>query len=480
MERVWHPGFRRWAIAVGAGAGLLLGSHLWAQTPRSGGLAGLGGFGAGDEETSPRLHSGAHGEVLRLWQRSADPRAGGGAVFLAVAQPQDRWQTLLEIRSPEKGVTIRDAELAVGPGNEMAVVYRWWRNQPRAKQIRLARSDDGGKTWSQPAAPIDTEGKAFNPRVIWGRGKSLVVAWADERRGSRVFDIYARRSPDGGATWEPEQLLSRFPEILSNDLFARPELVGDGQDRLWAVWVGVKGGRSSLYLNRSVDAGRTWTAPVSLTGESSSVFAQSVLRAGEHLLLVWHDRLGSYDRVYAASSADGGVRWTAPARVDHLPPEAAIHASSASALLAPDGEALVAWQDARNGREDVFVARSADWGRTWGSEDRRMDMDDAGTGVSKYARLARARDGRVALAWDDDRAGHEAVYVRVRPAGDKAEWGPEVRLASPGPKLASRLPWPFWGADGQLRVAWEVWDHTTAMSGITKRIDGKTVGAGAR
>jgi len=462
---------------VGAGAMLLLAgsSHLSAQTTNPNAGSGFPGFSAStDDQVRPRLILGPKGEVFRLWQRKGDEWAGGGAVMLETASG-DNWQKLVELRSPEKGVTLRDPELAVSPSNELALIYRWWRQSPRAKQLRLARSDDGGKTWSRPEQPIDTSGQAFNPNAAWGGGKTLVVVWADERRAGRVFDVYARRSPDGGVTWGPEQLLSEFPEKTLSDAFARPRLIGDGQDRYWAVWMGIKNGRSSLYMNRSVDGGRKWTDPVSLTAESQSVFGHSLHRAGERMLLVWHDMRTGRDRLYAVTSNDAGVTWTAPARVDHLPESSEVAVSAPTVLLNTDGEALVAWQDARNGRDDIFLARSADGGRTWGQEDQRMDADEPGTALSRFSSLARARDGRVALAWDDDRAGLEDVYMRVRSAGERPQWGPEIRVSSPTPKLAARLPQLRWAPDGALYVAWEVWDHTAGASNLAKRIDTKVL-----
>ena len=462
-------------VLVGAGAMLLLAgsSPLSAQPtiPNSG--SGLPGFsGSPNDQVRPRLILGPKGEVLRLWQRKGDDRAGGGAVTLE-ASSGDTWQTIVELRSPDKGVTFRDPDLAVSPSNELAAIYRWWRHSPRAKQLRLARSDDGGKTWSRPEQPIDTSGQAFDPNAAWGGGKTLVVVWADERRGGKVFDVYARRSPDGGMTWGPEQLLSDFPEKLPSDAFARPRIIGDGQDRYWVVWMGIKNGRSSLYMNRSVDGGRKWTNPVALTGESQSVLGRNLHRAGERMLLVWQDVRTGRDRLYAVTSSDGGVTWTAPARVDHVPESAEVAVTSPSVLLNADGEALVAWQDARNGREDIFLARSTDAGRTWGPEDQRMDADEPGTALSRFPSLARAKDGRVALAWDDDRAGLEDIYVRVRSAGERPQWGPEIRVSSPMPKLAARLPQLLWAPNGALYVAWEVWDHTAGVSNIAKRIDTK-------
>jgi hypothetical protein len=450
--------------------------HLSAQTANPNAGSGFPGFSASpNDQVRPRLVLSPKGEMFRLWQQKGDERAGGGAVMLEAASG-DNWQKLMELRSPEKGVTLRDPELAVSPSNELALFYRWWRQSPRAKQVRLARSDDGGKTWSRPEQPIDTSGQAFDPNAAWGGGKTLVVVWADERRKGRTFDVYARRSPDGGVTWGPEQLLSEFPEKLLSDAFARPRLIGDGQDRYWAVWMGIKNGRSSLYINRSVDGGRKWTDPASLTGgESQSVFGHSLHRAGERMLLVWHDMRTGRDRLYAVASSDAGVTWTAPARVDHLPESSEVAASSPTVLLNADGEALVAWQDARNGRDDIFLARSTDGGRTWGLEDQRMDADEPGTALSRFPSLARAKDGRVALAWDDDRAGLEDVYMRVRSAGERSQWGPELRVSSSTPKLAARLPQLRWAPDGALYVAWEVWDHTAGSSNLAKRIDTKVL-----
>jgi hypothetical protein len=478
MQRRWHASVRRLAVAAGAGALLLAGGHLAAQTPPSpqaplSGAEGLLGGALPDDEVFPRLFPGPKGEVLRLWQREGDRRTGGGAVLLALAKPQDAWEKLVEIRPSEKGVSARDADLAVGPSGDLAVVYRWWRDQPRSKQLRVATSDDGGKMWSQPSTPVDSAGKAFTPKIAWSN-KSLVVVWADERRRNRVFDIYARRSPDGGKTWEPEQILSVFPQQLPGDLYARPVLVSDGQDRLWVIWVGLRSGNSALYLSRSTDGGRRWADPVALTTDSRSVFGDILLRAGDRMLLVWQDMRTDRDRLYAVSSSDGAT-WTAPVRVDHLPADSTANTSSPTALLSPDGEALVAWEDGRNGRADIFLARSADGGRTWGKEDLRMDMDEAGTAVSRYAKLAKAKDGRVALAWEDDRAGLEQIYLRVRSAGGQQEWGPETRVTTPAPKRGAHQPELLWDPDGALHLAWELWNMTLAPSRIDKRIDGRTL-----
>jgi hypothetical protein len=289
-----------------------------------------------------------------------------------------------------------------------------------------------------------------------------------------VWDVYVRHSADGGTTWEPEQLLSRFPQNTPTDAHVRPELISDGEKRFWAVWVGIRSARSRVYLNRSTDGGHTWTDPIELSGKSESVYNHRVVRAGEHVLIVWQDKRAGRERLYAVSSADGGVTWSPPTRVDHLPDELQTDAFAMTITMSPDREVLVVWNDGRNGRDDLFVGRSADGGLTWDKE-IRLDMDEAGTAMSRFPSIARAADGRIAVAWEDDRAGYEGVYVRIRSAGPELRWGPEMLVEGPSQKKGARQPAVMWATDGSLHVAWEIWDYTAGPLAPMRRIDSRRV-----
>jgi BNR repeat-like domain len=467
-------GWRSWMIGLTSMIGILtlvpVDRHLSAQAP----LESPKPTEAAPYEAGPKLFTGSNGETLQMWFRSDTPGSGGGTI-LAKATPNG-WQSLVQIMPPDKDVVCAVPDLAIGPAGQMAVAYQWWRKMPTSsKQIRVARSTDGGKTWDQPDTPLDTSGKAFTPKAAWGSDGSLVVVWADEQRSNRVWDVYVRRSPDGGATWEPEQLLSRFPTHTPTDAYVRPELISDGGKRFWTIWTGIRSARSRVYLNRSTDGGQTWTDPVELSGSSESVYNNQIRRVGEHLLVVWQDKRTGLERLYAITSDDGGVTWTAPARrIDHLADNVRTHAFAMALTMSPEREVLVAWNDGRNGRDDIFVGRSTDAGRTWDG-DVRIDADEAGTAVSRFPNLARAADGRVAIAWEDDRAGHEGIYLRVRSAGRDPQWGPEILVEGPQGKKAARQPSMVWAADGSLYVAWEIWDYTGGPLAPTRGIGSRKI-----
>jgi hypothetical protein len=81
---------------------------------------------------------------------------------------------------------------------------------------------------------------------------------------------------------------------------------------------------------------------------------------------------------------------------------------------------FVAWQDDRDGNNDVRFAWSADGGTTFGTSER---VDDTGGGPSAQTRpaLATARHGKrraCYVAWEDDRDGQPDVYLARRPCGD--------------------------------------------------------------
>ena len=97
-------------------------------------------------------------------------------------------------------------------GTEDALnVYIAWDNRPR-KQMLLARSADGGRSWEQPvlvAGPEPDSGLAgpFNIH-IGANQNSVVLVWQSGQPGGPCSQIY-QFSSDAGATWSDPQLMIR-------------------------------------------------------------------------------------------------------------------------------------------------------------------------------------------------------------------------------------------------------------------------------
>jgi hypothetical protein len=115
-----------------------------------------------------------------------------------------------------------------------------WEHTQRQRGIRVARSTDGGVTWTRPA-DIPKAGIAklspFPQVTPVGQGIWLVV-WASTVRLDGIgkdADILIARSMDGGSTWGvPAPLNTNASCDSGSD--SRPQLTSDGRGAWVAVW----------------------------------------------------------------------------------------------------------------------------------------------------------------------------------------------------------------------------------------------------
>jgi len=190
--------------------------------------------------------------------------------------------------------------------------------------LHYRRSANGGATWSD-AVTLTSGGTAQYPCSLERTGSTLHLIWPDRRHAGK-WEVYYKRSTDGGATWGKDIRLSpssghaRHPQILA---------VGDGQVCLiWEdgqVWEGGQkwSGDGAMYAAVSQDNGQTWAEPQRLTFVNSpngrATHAKS-FAADRRIHLTWTDALpgSNTDPIraqvpYYTTSLDGGLTWQ-PAR----------------------------------------------------------------------------------------------------------------------------------------------------------------------
>ncbi len=213
------------------------------------------------------------------------------------------------------------------------------------------RLDVPGPPPSALAAKLD---HAWAPDIA-ARGRRVVAAWLDF--GTYDWDVLARVSEDGGATFGPETTVNDTP----------PELEALEDTPRVAV---TRGGPLVAFTDWGL-------------GESTL------------------DRAG---RLYdvRVSGIDGPDRQVDTGGDRH------VNAFAPDIVTAPGG-ALVTWQDhGGRGDGDVFIRRAA------GGSARRVD-DTGGRGWNAW-RPALAVSGRRAVAaWEDERDGPPQVYVATAP-----------------------------------------------------------------
>lgn len=155
----------------------------------------------------------------------------------------------LQIRVADKLAQVRDAAPDwVRHGGDPAALEARLRDfqqsldlATRSWEIYYRRSDDGGRTWGAAQRLTRAPGVSARPSVVVA-GSDVDIAWFDERDGD--FEIYAKHSPDGGETWGEDVRLTSAPG--ASMLVSLAAAGGD----LYALWYDERDGNPEIYFKR--------------------------------------------------------------------------------------------------------------------------------------------------------------------------------------------------------------------------------------
>jgi predicted neuraminidase len=213
------------------------------------------------------------------------------------------WTAPLEvangIQHPRRRHPCWNPVLFQAPGGPLLLFYKvgpspstWWG--------MLMRSDDGGRTWSEPRRlPEEIIGPVKNKPVQLPDG-SLLCPTSTEQNGWRV---HFERTPDLGRTWEIIGPVNDGRQIGA----IQPSVLFHADGRLQALGRTTKGKVFEIW---SLDGGRTW-GPMSLTAlPNPNAGTDAVtLKDGRQLLVYNHTARGR-SPLNVALSADG-QQWQA-------------------------------------------------------------------------------------------------------------------------------------------------------------------------
>ena len=232
----------------------------------------------------------------------------------------------------------------------------------------VARSTDGGFTWSLPVALIADGSDFFDDKgsitadptndnyvyAVWDR-------LTEENSGSTYFAVTA----DGGNTWQPATNIynpGASAQTIGNIIVVLPgDIVLDIASALSTS--GASAATATLFVLRSTDNGSTWSGPVAIATEESvgttdpltgagirdSTDLPSVsVSPGGSVYVVWQDSsfsAGEHDGIAMSSSTDGGQTWSAPVEVNGDPSAAAF---TPNVHVRADGVIGITYYDLRN------------------------------------------------------------------------------------------------------------------------------------
>ncbi len=282
------------------------------------------------------------------------------------------------------------------------VMIAAWHASPKEKVVRadndvfISRSDDGGRTWSDPVQWPDRSngghGDSRFPSVATDGDGTWVVVWqSTDSLGGRTRtdeDILFVRSVDGGVTWSQPAPVGMHP---TRDWGAdiRPKIASDGDDAWVVVWSSRDplnnslGGDADILYSRSLDDGATWSDAAAIhddaltdAGFDLDPSVTSGAAAG-HWHVAWSSNsalsggIKADTDIHLVSSVNNGATWTSPVALNDSAEEDLGDDTQPQIGGRRGGELIAVWTSGgtfggSTGMDrDVVAARSVDLGKTW-------------------------------------------------------------------------------------------------------------------
>jgi len=247
-------------------------------------------------------------------------------------------------------------------------------------------------------------------RVIAADGNVVHTVWNESADGN--WEIYYKRSVDGGLSWEANIRLTNDPELS-----ILPTLAISGS-AVHVTWGDLRDGNSEIYYKRSIDGGLTWGADTRLTNNSSISKYSSITSSGSNVHIVWFDGRDGNPEIYYKNSIDGGDTWSSDLRLTSNSGFSYIPVVAASGSVVH-----VAWYDSTAGNWELYYKRSTDNGSSWGADSRLTNN----SGESKWPAIA-VSGSTVHLSWVEKRSGGTYTIYYKRSTNGGTSWGAEVAV----------------------------------------------------
>ena len=323
--------------------------------------------------------------------------------------------------------------------NNNTVYVVWEDNSSLNDEIYLAKSADGGSTFSKPINVSNNAGDSRNPSITvttttttnttnynntskveqenikndnttstrdssYNNNNSIYVAWEDNSLG-RTSDILISNSIDGGSTFStPVRMPVNSTQIPSSPSVATVSGLSNGNssnnnnnkgNSVYVVWKGAEIFEASddIYLSTSADGGKTFTnKAVSISNSSGGgSFSPRVAAIPSGSEYLGSNRILANESILASSEGQIG-----------------------DARIGGNSSLYVVWEEDLSSDPEIFLSQSSDGGSTF-SKPINLSNNTGNSFSPSVAAVLSSRTGQneesVYIVWNDGTSANSDILL---------------------------------------------------------------------
>jgi len=432
------------------------------------------------DQIGPQLIVGRDGTLHLFWTAVS----WGSSWEILYSRSEDQGTTWLQSPvslKPDTETVAAGVAAATDSKGRLYVIWRQGDQATKSHRLMLTRSADGGKSWSVPAKEIASSPTIGFPYLLVDDDGGIHVAWLEGPvRGRRHLAFTTSR--DFGETFAREPIRLEATDPASQSGLINVRIASDGTGRIYVVWEEdvKRRGASTIYLNRSVDHGRTWAEkPILVSPPEETRFGlhspQIIVAPDGRVAVMWEQfdertvtpkdgqPQNRIDRVLVVNrSFDGGQSWPVkPIRLNTINPSAWEAVESLHGRLSADqqGNLYAVWVEADGQTpQRLLLSRSTDFGSTWDSPPVQLQRTSP-LGAPPFAPVIRHDErGYVWVLWQEHAPQPDGWQILINGSEDRGEtWRRRaVRLTDPTDRFGTIRSSVFRvEGDGTLFVAWD-------------------------
>ena len=297
---------------------------------------------------------------------------------VSVAQSSDKGRTFsIPVKIAEHGKSLdagSDArpQIVADARNNVFLAYAFFKDSNWNAQINIARSSDGGKTFTAPQSLVNDGSSQRFPSVVIRPDHSIFIAWVDKRLVADAKKAGQQRlggsiaysfSSDAGNSFAPEKLANEssceccrigasidpqggvgiiyraiFPggirdhatqiitpstagkvQRVSRDEWKTdacphhgPSIAISSAGKMHVTWFTQGSARTGVFYASSSNQGETYSRPQRIGAENANVSRPYLLAIDQSIWLIWKEFDGIKTSIYLKQSHDDGKNWSNP------------------------------------------------------------------------------------------------------------------------------------------------------------------------